>query len=166
VATLDIGQPIDLSSISKQPFISYDPSRYFCAYFKDDTMEAKVSIFTSGKLIAVGAKSEKSAKRDLMHTMGMLHRSMKTKDNVGDITIRNVVITVDLGHDIDLEILQANHSGAIYEPEQFPGAVMRSTQHDASVLAFATGKLVIAGLKSTKSMTRIVEEVVEELGLA
>jgi TATA-box binding protein (TBP) (component of TFIID and TFIIIB) len=59
VATATLGERIDLEGIATLPFVSYDPARYFCAYFKDETMEAKVSIFTSGKMIAVGAKSNK-----------------------------------------------------------------------------------------------------------
>jgi TATA-box binding protein (TBP) (component of TFIID and TFIIIB) len=55
VATATLGERIDLEGLADLPFVSYDPARYFCAYFKDETMEAKVSILTSGKMIAVGA---------------------------------------------------------------------------------------------------------------
>ena len=60
VATATLGQPIHLESLTTLPFITNNPSRYFCAYFKDETMEAKVSIFTSGKMIAVGVEYKKT----------------------------------------------------------------------------------------------------------
>ena len=49
VATATLGERIDLEGLAKLPSVNYDPTRYFCAYFKDETMEAKVSIFNSGK---------------------------------------------------------------------------------------------------------------------
>jgi len=58
VATVNTGHSIDLPRLARQPQITYSPSRYFRTYFMDHTMEAKVSVFESGKLIAVGAKSE------------------------------------------------------------------------------------------------------------
>ena len=59
VATATLGESVSLEELAALPFITYNPSRYFCAYFKDETMEAKVSIFTSGKMIAVGTNIEK-----------------------------------------------------------------------------------------------------------
>ncbi|MHA1882953.1 MAG: hypothetical protein ACTSUO_07895 [Candidatus Thorarchaeota archaeon] len=166
VAPTNTCQQIDFLLLAKQPFISYNPSRYFCAYFKDETMQTKVSLFHTGKLIAVGAKSEKRARRDLLHTVEMPHRSMKMNIITDEIVIRNVVITVDLGYDIDLEALQKNLAGTIYEPEQFPRTVIRLRDHDVTVLAFASEKLVIAGLKSTKGMKRLIHEILQELNLA
>jgi len=51
VATATLGEPIHLEYLTPLSFIIYTPSRSFCAYFKDETMAAKVFIFTSGKLI-------------------------------------------------------------------------------------------------------------------
>lgn len=58
VAAANTGHAIDHPRLARQPQITYNPSRYFRTYFMDHTMEAKVSVFESGKLIAVGAKSE------------------------------------------------------------------------------------------------------------
>ena len=52
-ATSTLGQSVRLDDLAGLPNLNYNPSRYFCAYFKDKTMEAKVSIFASGKTIAV-----------------------------------------------------------------------------------------------------------------
>jgi TATA-box binding protein (TBP) (component of TFIID and TFIIIB) len=62
VATTTLGERVNLEGLTELPFITYNPDRYFCAYFKDDTMEAKVSILNSGMMIAVGAKSEEAAR--------------------------------------------------------------------------------------------------------
>jgi transcription initiation factor TFIID TATA-box-binding protein len=62
--------------------------------------------------------------------------------------IRNMVASVDIGHGLDLPNLTERISGIIYEPEQFPGAMIRSKGESVSFLIFASGKAVIAGAKS------------------
>ena len=56
--------------------------------------------------------------------------------------------TADFEQQFNLEEL-SQKIRAIYEPEQFPGAILRITQpFKTSVLLFASGKAVITGLKS------------------
>jgi transcription initiation factor TFIID TATA-box-binding protein len=161
VATADIGKRIDLDEISRMPQVIYNPSKYRCVYFKDDGMQAKVSIFPSGKMIAVGAKSEDTARRDLLHVTQSLGVNVDTIK----VEIRNIVATVDLETAIDLEALQDMVPGIIYEPEQFPGAIFRPARHHVTVLIFGSGKLVLAGLKSESEIKNAVAEVLEPLGL-
>lgn len=116
VATAPIGESVSLDELADLPFITYNPSRYFCAYFKDETMEAKVSIFTSGKMIAVGAKSERSAKRDLQHVIQVLSKLGIVKRSKPKVTVRNIVVTVELDTPLHLEEMQDLIPGLIYEP--------------------------------------------------
>ena len=161
VATAEIGESVDLDELSQRPEVIYNPSKYRCAYFKDDGMQAKVSIFPSGKMIAVGAKSEETARRDLLHVTQSLGVNIDTIK----VKIRNIVATVDLETAIDLEALQDMVPGIIYEPEQFPGAIFRPARHHVTVLVFGSGKLVLAGLKSESEIENALREVLEPLGL-
>ncbi len=61
------------------------------------------------------------------------------------ITTENIVATGDVGHRIDLEKLVRMHGG-IYEPSQFPGAILRIRNH-TTFLVFTNGKLVCVGSK-------------------
>ena len=47
---------MDLDDLSAHIEVEYNPSKYRCAYFRDDSIEGKVSIFPSDKLIVVGAR--------------------------------------------------------------------------------------------------------------
>jgi TATA-box binding protein (TBP) (component of TFIID and TFIIIB) len=59
------------------------------------------------------------------------------------------VATGDIGKSIDIEKLNTKLSSVLYEPEQFPGAIYYAEELEgASVLVFASGKVVFAGLKS------------------
>lgn len=164
-ATATIGESVSLDELANLPFITYNPSRFFYAYFKDETMEAKVSIFTSGKMIAVGAKSEQSAKRGLQHVIQVLSKLGIVKKRKPKVTVRNIVVTVELDTPIHLEELQDLIPGLVYEPEQFPGAIFRPVNSDVTVLVFASGKMVVAGIKSEKAIEQEVQIILNELKL-
>lgn len=165
VATATIGESVGLDELANLPFITYNPSRYLCAYFKDETMEAKVSIFTSGKMIAVGAKSEEAAKRDLMHVIKTLSKLGIVKKSKPQVEVRNIVVTVELDSPIDLEEMLNLIPGIVYEPEQFPGAIFRPVNSDATALIFGSGKMVVAGITSEASIDTDVQTVLRELNL-
>lgn len=52
------------------------------------------------------------------------------------IKIENVVASASLGVPVKLEKLVANLDGVEYEPEQFPGLVMRLKNPKAAALSF------------------------------
>ena len=165
MATATVGESVSLDDLAKIPGVIYNPSRYFCAYFKDKSMESKVSIFASGKMIAVGAKSEKAATRDLVHVVQILSERGFVRKSRPKVTVQNIVVTVELDRTINLDELQELIPGLIYEPEQFPGATFRPLSLDVTVLVFASGKMVVAGLKSVSSIEETVQSVINELGL-
>jgi len=79
------------------------------------------------------------------------------------IKIENVVASASLGVPIKLEKLVANLDGVEYEPEQFPGLVMRLKNPKAAALVFSSGKVVCTGAKSPKEAKIAVANVVSKL---
>jgi len=81
-------------------------------------------------------------------------------------TIQNVVATVSFERSFNLEKI-AKVTRGIYEPEQFPGLILKiETPHRASVLIFASGKMVITGLKSSEQIEPVVlslKEIIDEI---
>ncbi len=65
-----------------------------------------------------------------------------------NIQIQNVVISVDTGTRMLLDVLARNLENAEYEPESFPGLVYRIKEPKASTLIFTTGKIICSGAKS------------------
>ncbi len=72
--------------------------------------------------------------------------------------IVNMVATSSLEHDVPLERMAAALTNTEYNPEQFPGLVIRFRQPKTSALVFSSGKLVITGAKS-------VDEIIETFEL-
>lgn len=160
VATASLDQPMDFSKLKKFKEISYSPDVYHgkVAYFKITKMKGKVSIFQSGKMISVGTKSEARAFKELQITEKfLLQKGLIKQFKLQPIT-QNLVITADFGKSINLEEL-TEKTRAIYEPEQFPGAMLRLAKpFKTSILVFASGKAVITGLKSSDQIEPTIQQ--------
>ncbi|MCG2881064.1 MAG: TATA-box-binding protein [Vulcanisaeta sp.] len=72
--------------------------------------------------------------------------------------IENIVATAEFGIKINLDRLAERIAGAEYNPEAFPGLIIR--KHRSSVLLFSTGKAVITGSKSEEELERNVNELI------
>jgi transcription initiation factor TFIID TATA-box-binding protein len=79
------------------------------------------------------------------------------------IKIENVVSSASLGVPVKLEKIVANLDGVEYEPEQFPGLVMRLKNPKSAALIFSSGKIVCTGAKSPKEAKIAISHVVTRL---
>ena len=79
------------------------------------------------------------------------------------IKIENVVASASLGVPIKLEKVVANLEGIEYEPEQFPGLVLRMKDPTAAALVFSSGKIVCTGAKSPKDAKIVIAKIVYKM---
>ena len=82
-----------------------------------------------------------------------------------DYKIENVVATVvvEITEKIDLTQIARKHAEVEYNPERFPGLVMRIEKPRATILIFSTGKMVVTGLRKAAEAPRVVEKVVKNI---
>jgi len=170
VATAVLDRPMDLEFLYElfPREVIYDSEIYGgrVAYFKSKNMEGKVSIFTSGKIISIGTKSVKKAIQELKFVAKALNASLKIKPK-----IQSIVTTADLKTSIDLEsflsqIQEEKQFHSMYEPEQFPGAIVKFEVvqgSEATILLFASGKLVCIGLTRYDYIQRALELLTSKL---
>ena len=150
VATASVCQDLDFEELEKHKEIFHDSEVYGgrVAYFKTGNMQGKVSLFPSGKMISIGTKSEKQAYHELELASKFLVEKGYAKHTGLDYKTQNLVLTVDFERSLNLRQFSET-ARAIYEPERFPGAIIRLDHpYKTSVLAFASGKTVVMGLKS------------------
>jgi transcription initiation factor TFIID TATA-box-binding protein len=77
--------------------------------------------------------------------------------------IENIVATVNLGVELDLEKLAERLMMAEYNPDQFPGLILRLTKPRISALIFRTGKMVATGAKNEEDLKNAVKALVKLL---
>ena len=80
-----------------------------------------------------------------------------------DITIQNIVATASLGKDIPLIKLAETLPNTEYNPEQFPGLVMRIKDPKTSALIFSSGKIVCTGAKTISKVKESVNKIIQNL---
>ncbi len=163
IATASLNQKLDLDTIGLLGYVFHDEAVYggHAAYFRSPEMKGTVSLFSSGKMISVGTSSELDAVRGLECARDYLVSCGIVRSVDLDPKIHNIVAVVDLEEPINLEILAIEHS-VVYEPEQFPGAILRiKTPFKASILFFNSGRIVITGVKSTRQVDATLDEILK-----
>ncbi|MFP4401853.1 MAG: TATA-box-binding protein [Candidatus Nanoarchaeia archaeon] len=75
--------------------------------------------------------------------------------------IVNIVISTSLEHKIPLERLIMDLPNTEYNPEQFPGLIMKIREPKASFLIFSSGKVVCTGTKSLEEVDLALERLIE-----
>ena len=77
--------------------------------------------------------------------------------------IENIVASANLGIELDLYSIAQKVRDVEYEPEQFPGAILKLKDPRASLLLFKTGKIICTGSKSEKEVKYALERAVKLL---
>ncbi len=82
-----------------------------------------------------------------------------------DFKIENVVATVimEITEKIDLTKIARKFEDAEYNPERFPGLVMRINDPKATFLIFSTGKMVITGLRRADEASPGVKKIIKSI---
>jgi len=155
VASATLEHRLDLDAVSRiLPNGKYNPEQFPGVIYQLKSPRAAGLIFSSGKIVCAGAKSERQAKRALNKIVDELRMSGVVIVGKPEIKVQNVVASIDLGGKIDLEESAYQLERTVYDPEQFPGLIFRMEDPPLTFLLFAKGKIVCAGAKSEKDLYR------------
>ena len=80
-----------------------------------------------------------------------------------DLKVQNIVATTSLGKEVSLTKLARTQSNTEYNPEQFPGLVLRIKKPKSAVLVFSSGNLVCTGTKSVAQVREVIDTVIRQI---
>lgn len=80
-----------------------------------------------------------------------------------EIKIQNIVASASLEKEIPLIKLAEALPNTEYNPEQFPGLVMRIKEPKTSALIFSSGKIVCTGAKSMAKVKEAVQKIIQNI---
>lgn len=83
--------------------------------------------------------------------------------NKKDMKVVNIVVSTSLQHDIPLEKMAATLSNTEYNPEQFPGLVIRIKEPKTTALIFSSGNVVCTGAKTMEEVDRSIKKIMKTL---
>lgn len=104
-------------------------------------------------------KKSKNLKKKSLKTL----KKPKSKSKKQEIEIVNIVISSDLKKDIPLEKMAATLPNTEYNPEQFPGLVLRIKEPKTSALIFSSGKIVCTGARNMEDVERAIVAIIKNL---
>ena len=79
------------------------------------------------------------------------------------LTVQNIVATTSLEKEVSLSKLARTQPNTEYNPETFPGLVLRVKEPKSAVLVFSSGNLVCTGTKSVAQVNAVVKQVIKQL---
>ena len=157
VASATVDQAMDLNQITKNfPDVEYHPDQFPGLVFRIKSPKTATLIFTSGKMVCTGAKSEQMSRNAVKTVVTKLRKGgIKVKKDA-IVDIQNIVASINLGGRIHLEQAARTLPRSMYEPEQFPGLIHRMIDPKTVILLFSSGKLVCTGAKKEEDVYRSV----------
>jgi len=169
VASATIDQKLDLDDIQQKfPDVEYNPDVFPGAVFRLQNPKASTLLFSTGKIVCTGTRSEESAVNAVSTVVKKLRKGKIKIKKDAVVTVQNIVSSINLGGNIYLEKAARTLPRSMYEPEQFPGVIHRMVDPKTVILLFASGKLVCTGTKTEKDVYRSVNNLhnrLEELDL-
>ncbi len=107
-----------------------------------------------GVVFMVKKKSESKSHRSTVRRMRHIEPIFK---------IENIVASANLGVELDLYSIAQKVRDVEYEPEQFPGAILKLKDPRASLLLFKNGKIICTGSKSEREVKIALERAIKIL---
>jgi len=80
-----------------------------------------------------------------------------------EFKIENIVATVILDQELDLNLIEARIPDVDYNPDTFPGLVYRLKNPKVTALIFKSGKMVVTGAKSVQELVKAVKKILKSL---
>ncbi|OWA52078.1 TATA-box-binding protein [Hypsibius exemplaris] len=160
VATINLGCKLDLKKIAQHARnAEYNPKRFAAVIMRIREPRTTALIFSSGKMVCTGAKSEAESKLAARKYARIIQKlGFDTKFT--DFKIQNMVGSCDVKFNIRLEGLVLQHAQfCSYEPELFPGLIYRMVRPRVVLLIFVSGKVVLTGAKVREEIYEAFESI-------
>ena len=143
----------------RTPFIEYNPKKFAAATARIVSPRTTALCFASGNMVCTGAKNEELARLASRKYVYVLQRC-GFNVRFCNFRIQNLVASTDVGALLKLdEMASAFGACCSYEPDMFPGLILRIQKPKVVYLCFRSGKIVITGARDRSAISRSFERV-------
>lgn len=151
--------------------VEYNPKRFSALVMRIHTPRSTCLIFSTGRIVVVGTRTEPDAYRATRRFAYILHKlDCGVARSITSFTIQNIVASLDYGARLPLErIAFCFPQFCIYEPEIFPGLTFRvyfergesvaKNKRSVSLLVFKSGKVVVVGANACDQIDKACEHI-------
>jgi transcription initiation factor TFIID TATA-box-binding protein len=168
VSTGNLNSHLDLREIAlKAKNAEYNPKRFAAVIMRIREPEKSTAlIFTSGKMVCTGAKSEELSKTAARSYAKVIKRIGYSKVQLSEFKIQNIVGSSEVNFSISLESISSSKEHqkfSRYEPELFPGLIYKMHKPKIVLLIFVSGKIVLTGAKTKEDISEAFRKILPVL---
>ena len=164
VASITLNQRLNLEKIAERvPNAEYSPEQFPGLVLRLQRPKTATLIFSSGKMVCTGAKSEDEVYRAVKTIIRILRNYGIEVEGEPIIEIQNIVASANLKALVDLERAAYLLENSMYEPEQFPGLIYRMDNPKVVLLIFSSGKVVCTGARREEEVRDAVNKLYNRL---
>jgi len=170
ISSVSLGTNLNIKNIALKIKNAEYTNNFSKLILKSKDSKATAAIFSSGKMICSGAKTEKESK-SICVKFGKIVNKVGFKAELKNFKIQNIVASYDVKFRICLSKLFSEINTLInktkslginyvkYNSDNFPGLIFYMNDLKISLLVFEYGKVVISGAKNRKEIEEIFRNV-------
>ncbi|MEM0243404.1 MAG: TATA-box-binding protein [Candidatus Aenigmatarchaeota archaeon] len=163
VVSLTFSQRIPINQLlNKYLDIEFEPEQFPGLVYKMQDPKCSFLIFESGKVICTGNRRIEDVDKALKVILERL-KSVGVDISKSEKVVENVVASVKLDGEVNLNCLAMELEGAEFEPEQFPGLVYRKNEPKLVFLVFKSGKIICTGGKNVDEVKKELERLAKKI---
>ena len=156
VSTFSLGiTGLNLKKIAmKYAFLEFNPQTFAAAIMRIRYPRTTALAFQSGNMVCTGAR-DLSLSRLAARKYCRIFQAVGIPVSFNKFKIQNIVASADVGFTIKLQELSDAYGPYVqYEPDLFPGLILRSINPKLVFLIFRSGKINITGGKRVEDIQR------------
>ncbi|MEE9376980.1 MAG: Lrp/AsnC ligand binding domain-containing protein [Candidatus Lokiarchaeia archaeon] len=123
------------------------------SYFKKYQIIETIKVFKTNGISL--RKSKMTLEEELLDQLSCIIKEKKDNENEN--------IEIDLPEKIDLNRIAQNNIDIEYNPERFPGLVLKIENSPVTILIFSNGKIVINGLKNVSKENLLKNNIIRSI---
>jgi len=164
VAFTSLGKPISLEKLLKNvENTEWQPEQFPGLVYKITDPRASALIFSQGKIVCTGTKSEKDLKAAMRKIVDRIRKAGIPTPKKFTTKVENIVASTKVKANLDLDEIAFLLENSEYEPDQFPGLVYRIKEPRVAFLLFTSGRIICAGAQNVESIQRALHKFKENL---
>ena len=170
ISSVSLGSNLNIKNIALKIKNAEYTNNFSKLILKSKDAKATATIFSSGKMICSGAKTEKQSK-SICLKFGKIVNKIGFNAELKNFKIQNIVASYDVKFRISLPKLfneintlisnakSMDYNYVKYNSDNFPGLIFYMNDLKISLLVFEYGKVVISGAKKRKEIEEIFRNV-------
>ena len=164
VASSSLGIKLPLRELAKHlEGTEYEPEQFPGLVYRLTDPKAATLIFSSGKIVCTGARSVKDVKKVIKKIVSVIRAANMGNPKNYNTQVENIVASAKLESRVSLDKIAFQLEDAEYEPEQFPGLVLRMKNPKVTFLVFSSGKIICTGARKIEDVEYAVAKISKRL---